>query len=142
MAFIPGKSGNPNGRPKGTFQRHVQLAKLVRDNGEQIINRCIEMALSGDSTCMKICMDRIVPPAKKDALDFEMPDLVGKTPEQLSAIMFEAMSGQIMNAEEITCILKMISMFRSSDDSEAIKMVIDKSNEILEELRVKNEREY
>lgn len=140
MKFQKGQVANPKGRPKGTFQRHVQLAKLVRDNGEEIIQRCVELALAGDSTCMKICMDRVVP--LKTSKEFEMPDIKDKTPEQLTSIMFEAMSGQVMSLDEINCILNMIKTFRSNDDSEAIKELIASSNEMLEELRIKNERDY
>lgn len=142
MAFKKGQSGNANGRPKGTFQRHTQLAKLMRDEGDDIIKQCIAMAKAGDTTCIKICMDKILPNAKKDLMDFDLPDLKGKSPEQLSSIMFEAMSGQRMSVEEINCIMNMIKTFRTSDDSAAIKEMITKSNVMLDELRVKNEREY
>lgn len=141
MAFKKGQSGNPAGRPKGNIQRDYFKSLFAKD-APILISIVIDKAKEGDMKAMALCLDRILPRIKEDVLDFEIPDLIGKTPEQLSALMFEAMSGQTMSAEEINCILKMISMFRSSDDSEAIKSVIDKSNEILEELRVKNEREY
>jgi hypothetical protein len=142
MAFVKGKSGNVNGRPKGTFQRHTQIAKLMRDRGDEAVEKVMNMALSGDTTCLKIWMDKILPNAKKDELNFDLPDLKGKTPDQLSSIMFEAMSGQRMSVEEINCIMNMIKTFKSSEDGAAIQELITKSNEIIEGLRLKNEREY
>lgn len=142
MKFKKGEVANPKGRPKGSFQRHTQLAKMMRDEGEDIILKCIAMAKQGDTTCIKICMDKILPNAKKDQLEFDLPNLIGKTPEQLVTVLFEAMSGQRMSADEINCVLNMIKTFRSNDDHAAIDEVITKSNAILDELRKKNEREY
>jgi hypothetical protein len=141
MAFKKGQSGNPTGRPKGCFKRNTELLRILSDRGIDGINMVINMALSGDTACLKIWMDKILPNAK-DRLDFDLPDLKGKSPEQLSSIMFEAMSGQCMSVDEINCIMNMIKTFRANDDAAAIKDVIDKSNEILEGLRIKNEREY
>jgi len=142
MKFKKGEVANPKGRPKGSFARHTQLAKMLRDRGEDGVEMLVKMALSGDTTCLKIWMDKILPNAKADTMEFDLPDLVGKTPEQLVTVMFEAMSGQRMSADEINCVLNMIKTFRSNDDAAAVREVIDKSNEILEELRLKNEREY
>lgn len=142
MAFKKGQSGNPNGRPKGGSIRNTELLKIMVDRAEDGINMVINMALNGDTTCLKIWMDKILPQAKKDQLEFDLPNLIGKTPEQLVTVLFEAMSGQRMSADEINCILNMIKTFRSNDDAAAVQEVINKSNEILDELRLKNEREY
>jgi hypothetical protein len=142
MAFKKGQSGNPAGRKKGVSERNTELLRTLRERGPEGINMVINMALSGDTACLKIWMDKLLPNAKKDSLEFDLPNLIGKTPEQLVNVMFEAMSGQRMSADEINCVLNMIKTFRSNDDAAAVQEVINKSNEILNELRLKNEREY
>jgi len=63
--FKKGKSGNPNGRPKGSVNKYTQLAReLLSSRGEEIVEVVIDKALKGDVHCLKMCMDRIVPPQK------------------------------------------------------------------------------
>ena len=142
MAFKKGQSGNPAGRKKGFQTARTRFKGMFEEAGIELVPQLIQLAKEGNMDAMKMCMERIAPKAKDSSLDFEIPDIVGKTPEELVNVMFEAMSGQTMSADEINCVLNMIKTFRSSDDNEAIRQVIEKSNEILEELRVKNEREY
>jgi len=56
---------NPKGRPKGSVNKYTQLAReLLSSRGEEIVEVVIEKALKGDVHCLKMCMDRIVPPQK------------------------------------------------------------------------------
>lgn len=142
MAFKKGQSGNPAGRKKGFQTARTRFKGMFEEAGIELVPQLIQLAKEGNIDAMKMCMERIAPKAKDTALDFDIPDLIGKTPEQLVTIMFEAMSHQTMSADEINCVLNMIKTFRSNEDSQAVREVIDKSNEILNELRAKNEREY
>jgi hypothetical protein len=141
MAFKKGQSGNPNGRPKGVSTRTTMISKALHERSDEWVNKVINMGLAGDTVCLKLWGDKIIANAKKD-MEICLPNLVGKTPEQLARILFEAMSGQSMSLEEINSVLDIIKKFKSNDDSAAIQEVIDKSNTILDELRAKNEREY
>ena len=58
--FVPGKSGNPAGRPRGSKAR-VSLRTLLEANGVEIVEKCLEMALSGDGAALRLCLDRILP---------------------------------------------------------------------------------
>jgi hypothetical protein len=63
--FQKGQSGNPSGRPKSTFNQSTQMIKdLLLENSEALIRKMIELALDGDMTALKICIDRICPPLK------------------------------------------------------------------------------
>ncbi len=142
MAFKKGQSGNPAGRKKGVKTARVRFREYFEEAGEYLIPDLIRMAQAGNMDAMKICIDRIIPKAKEDSINFEIPDLMGKTPEQLVTTLFEAMSYQTMSADEVNCVLNMIKTFRSNDDAASVREVIDKSNLILDELRLKNERDY
>lgn len=63
--FKKGQSGNPKGRPKGSVNKYTELSRaLLSERGPEIVNVVIEKALKGDVHCLKMCMDRIVPPQK------------------------------------------------------------------------------
>ncbi len=56
---------NPNGRPKGSVNKYTALSReLMSTKGPEIVQRVIDLALEGDRTCLKMCMDRILPTTK------------------------------------------------------------------------------
>jgi len=56
---------NPTGRPKGSVNKYTALSReLMSTKGPEIVEKVIEMALEGDRTCLKMCMDRILPTTK------------------------------------------------------------------------------
>lgn len=75
--FKPGVSGNPNGRPKGaknktTIMREAIEAKLVgklNEDAEKIYKKCVHLAMGGDTTCIKILMERLIPVVKQTEQD-------------------------------------------------------------------------
>lgn len=62
--FLPGNSGGA-GRPKGSRNK-VTLAceELLEGEAERITRRCVDLAMKGDPTAMKIAMDRLYPVRK------------------------------------------------------------------------------
>jgi hypothetical protein len=44
--------------------KSLTVAEVLEENANAIVDKCIEMALGGDSTCMKLCMERLLPPRK------------------------------------------------------------------------------
>lgn len=59
------KSLNPNGRPKGSVNKFTALSReLMSNKGPEIVQKVIDLALEGDRTCLKMCMDRILPTTK------------------------------------------------------------------------------
>ena len=67
------KSLNPNGRPKGSMNKFTALSReLMSTKGPEIVQKVVDMALEGDRTCLKMCMDRIIPTTK--AVEFRSSD--------------------------------------------------------------------
>ena len=59
------KSLNPNGRPKGSMNKFTALSReLMSARGPEIVQKVVDLALEGDRTCLKMCMDRIIPTTK------------------------------------------------------------------------------
>ena len=56
---------NPKGRPVGSVNKFTALSReLMSAKGPEIVKKVIDMALEGDRTCLKMCMDRILPTTK------------------------------------------------------------------------------
>ena len=61
---------NPAGRPKGSVNKYTELSReLMSNRGPEIVQKVIDMAMEGDRTCLKMCMDRILPTTK--AVEFK-----------------------------------------------------------------------
>lgn len=64
MAFEQGQSGNPAGRPRGIRDRRTELRGMLLESAPELIAKVVAMARAGDTTALRICMDRLLPPAK------------------------------------------------------------------------------
>jgi Family of unknown function (DUF5681) len=72
--FQRGQSGNPNGKPKGVRNRATLAAEALLDGeAEALTRKAIEMAMAGDVTALKLCLERLVPPRKERPLSFALP---------------------------------------------------------------------
>lgn len=103
-AWKPGQSGNPNGRPKGSKNKLTLLKEMVLQNAEtmvledfeKIVAATLKLAKEGDSTCLKIIWDRIIP--SKRAVD-ERGD--GKEDKLNISISIEGMSVTSVGGEAV-----------------------------------------
>ena len=77
----PFPPGNP-GRPKGARHKATQAIQALLDGeGEALTRKAIELALAGDATALRLCMDRILPALRERPVVVELPPLrAPKTP--------------------------------------------------------------
>jgi Family of unknown function (DUF5681) len=64
MSFQKGESGNSAGRPPGIRDKRTAMRDLLMPHAEGLVAKVVELALAGDSTALRICIDRLIPPAK------------------------------------------------------------------------------
>ncbi len=87
-----GASGNRAGKPRGTRHRATKAVEVLLDNeSKRLTRKAVELALAGDVTALRICMDRICPPRKERPVDFRLPQLV--TPNDAAQAMAEIVDG-------------------------------------------------
>ncbi len=65
--FMPGVSGNPAGRPKGSKDKKTLVAQEFEKEGSAVAAVVIEKAKGGDMTAANIVLQRISPPLKTRA---------------------------------------------------------------------------
>jgi hypothetical protein len=76
--FEPGRSGNPSGKPPGTRHKATLAAEALLDGETEALTRkAIAMALEGDATAMRLCLERILPPRRDRPVTIELPTLGG-----------------------------------------------------------------
>jgi hypothetical protein len=65
--------GNP-GKPKGARHRATQAALALLDGqAEALTRKAVDMALYGDVTALRMCLDRVAPPRKDAPVTFALP---------------------------------------------------------------------
>ena len=96
--FKPGKSGNPSGRPFGSRNKaSIAIEALLDGEAEALTRTCIDKALGGDMTALKLCMDRICAPRKDSPISFEVPQMesAADAVQVMAAVMTAVAGGNI-----------------------------------------------
>jgi hypothetical protein len=70
------RSGHPAGRRAGSRNKKT-LAAAARLEGEAeaLTRKAVEMALAGDPTAMRLCIERLLPPCRERAVKFVLPPI-------------------------------------------------------------------
>jgi hypothetical protein len=115
MVFRKGESGNPKGRPRGTRNKATLAAlSLIENEGELLTRKAIELALNGDLQALKLCMERLTPPAKERPIEaFNLPQLKDQRSvlEALNSIASKLSQGELLPTEA-SSICKVLEQYR------------------------------
>jgi len=66
--------GNP-GRPKGARHKASQaIEQLLEGEAKALTRKAIDLALDGDTTALRLCLERIAPARKDAAVRFPFPN--------------------------------------------------------------------
>lgn len=67
--------GNP-GRPRGARHKATLAAMALLDGeAEALTRQAVTMALGGDTTALRLCLERIAPPRKDSPVQFDLPPM-------------------------------------------------------------------
>jgi hypothetical protein len=95
MAFKQGKSGNPNGRPTGSKDKRTELRGLLRPHAKDLVNKAVEKALEGDTTALRLCLDRLIPPYRARNINVVLEDIEGTLTEKGEKIICAMGQGKL-----------------------------------------------
>jgi hypothetical protein len=100
-AFQPGNTCG-RGRPKGSRNKAtIALQEMLDGHGESITRKCALLALQGDPTSMRLCMERLIAPKKDHAVKFKCrpTTTAAEVAAAVDAILQDAARGQLTPAE-------------------------------------------
>ena len=100
--FKPGESGNPKGRTPGTRCKATMAAQALLDGeSEALTRKVVELALKGDLTALRLCLERIVPPRKDSPVKVTLPPMESSAdlPSVTAAVLDAVAAGQLTPSE-------------------------------------------
>ena len=101
-AWKKGQTGNPKGCPTGSRHKATIAAQALLDGeSEALTRKAVKLALDGDMTALRLCLERIVPPRKDSPVRLTLPPLDTATglPAVTAAILDAVTKGQLTPGE-------------------------------------------
>jgi hypothetical protein len=99
--FVPGnKLGR--GRQRGSRNKAtLALQEMLGQHAEALVKKCVVMAMQGDTTAMRLCIERLLAPRKQSPVKFKLPPITTIAElAQAQITMLETLSrGQLTPAE-------------------------------------------
>jgi hypothetical protein len=103
--FTKGQSGNPKGKPCGARNKVTRAAEQLLDGeAEALTRKAIELALAGDTTALRLCMERVAPVRKGRPVRLDLPPMItaSDTLAALSVVAASMAEGDITPEEAVT----------------------------------------
>jgi hypothetical protein len=119
--FAPGNPGG--GRPRGSRNKAtLAVEKLLDGEAESIGRVCIEKALAGDMTAIRLVLERVSPPRKDRHVEFAIPAMntTADAVQAVGAILQAVADGGLTPAEGQT-IAAIIETQRRTIETEEIE---------------------
>ena len=102
--------GNPGKRP-GTRNRATMAAlALLEGEAEALTRRCVEMALAGDATAMRLCLDRLLP--KGRAVRLRLPLRTLSDLDQATEAISDALAEGSVTLDEVPALTGLVEARR------------------------------
>ena len=96
--FGPGNPGKPRGaRHKAT----VAALALLEGEADRLTRKAVEVALTGDVTALRLCLERIAPPRKDAPVTFPLPSMrsAGDAAKAAGAVLEAVADGELTPIE-------------------------------------------
>src|ERR1700693_1140859 len=99
--FQPGNTFG-RGRPQGSRNKAtIALQEMLNGHGESITRKCALLALQGDPTALRLCMERLIPPRRDSPVKFKLPPVTtaAEVARALTTVLSAVAEGQLTPTE-------------------------------------------
>ncbi|EME68269.1 hypothetical protein H261_19204 [Paramagnetospirillum caucaseum] len=109
----PFQPGNP-GKPPGTRHRATRaVLELLDGEADALTRKAVEMALDGDTTALRLCLERLAPPAKDKPIAVSLPPLAGaEDASKAMAAVVDAMASGKITPSEAAAVAGVVETYR------------------------------
>ncbi len=122
--FPPGSGGRPKGSRNKTT---LAMETLLEGEAEMITRKAIDMAKEGDTTALRLCMDRILPARRDRHVPFALPKLeTAADAVKASAALVEAVAAGELTPSEAGELSKLVEGFTRAADLHDIQARLEK----------------
>lgn len=97
-----GTSGNPDGRPQGSRNKAtIAVQELLDGEAEALTRKAVELALGGDTTALRLCLERLCPPRKERPISVKLPKIekAEDTSKAIGSVLAAVAAGEITPGE-------------------------------------------
>jgi len=126
--YPAGTSGNLKGKPKGARNKATLAAlSLLEGEAETLSRKAVELALEGDTTALRLCLERIAPPAKERPLEsFELPNIenLKSVLDALQKVAQQLAGGELLPTEA-TAICNVLEQYRRHYETTELQSRLD-----------------
>ena len=125
MRGKPFQTGNKygRGRPPGSRNKFTRaLQEALESHAETLMKKCVFLALQGNTTAMRLCMERLIPARRQRVLQFSLPSI--KTVVELSAAceaVVRGVSRGLLTASEGQAFTMMLDARRRMIETEELE---------------------
>lgn len=134
--------GNKLGGNKAGSRHRVTRAieALLEGQHEALTAKAVEMALDGDTTALRLCLDRLAPPKKDSPLSLDLP-LVRSAKDAVAAssMVLAAVSGGEISPDEAGRVMALLSAHKAIIEAGDHELRIAELEVRLEEQRSRSE---
>ena len=125
--FQKGQSGNPKGRPKGARNKAtLAMQALLEGECEALTRRAVEMALAGDVTALRLCLDRLLPVRRDRHVAFALPHLeTAADAVKASAALVDGVAAGELTPSEAAELSKLVEGFLRAVDLHDVQRRLD-----------------
>jgi hypothetical protein len=123
MSFQKGESGNLAGRPKGINDKRHALRALLEPHAAELVQKVVDLAKQGDTTALRICIDRLIPAVKAKDMPVEIGNLDGGLADQGRTVLTALSAGTITPDEANAVMQAVVAQARIVEVDELEKRV-------------------
>ena len=118
--------GNP-GKPRGARHRATQAAMALLDGeAEALTRRAVDLALDGDTTALRLCLERIAPPQRDAHVSVALPPMKSSADAaRAAAAVLDAVAGSELTPTEGAHVMALVEGYRRVLETSELEARID-----------------
>jgi len=99
---------------------------LLEGESAELTRKAIERALEGDTTALRLCLERIAPPPKDSPVRFKLPSIESATDAtRAAAAILKAVSQSKLTPSEGAHVMALVDSYRRALETSEIEQRID-----------------